>query len=373
MPGSSDRALATFLDLVRIDSPSGREAAVADYCIRALRALGFEVRVDDTAAVTGSDTGNVIATLAGTRSDSPVLVLSAHMDCVQPCEGVEPVVADGVVTSAGETVLGGDDKAGITAILEAAHRLLETGADRPSLKVVLTVSEETGLTGAKALAPQDAAGDVCLVLDADGAPGGIVISAPTHYTFRATFSGVASHAGVAPEQGRSAIVMASQAVCAMELGRLDEMTTANIGSLMAEGATNVVCPGALMTGECRSRDAGRVEEVRERMDAHLRAAAGQHGGDVDIAWTREYSGFSFPENAPLVLLARDACEDAGLVARLEHTGGGSDGNIFSADGVPTLVLSCGMTGVHGTEESLAVPDLHALTDLVVAFARRMAV
>lgn len=372
MNGADDRALATFLDLVRIDSPSGREAAVARYCIDALEALGFEVRVDDTAAVTGSDTGNVIATLQGTRAGAHVLVLSAHMDCVQPCEGIEPVVTDGVVTSAGETVLGGDDKVGITAILEAARRLLETGVDRPTLKVVLTVSEETGLTGAKALDPGDAAGDACLVLDADGAPGGIVISAPTHYTFRAVFSGVASHAGVAPEQGRSAIVMASQAVCAMELGRLDEMTTANIGSVRAEGATNVVCPSAEMTGECRSRDAERVEALRERMDASMYAAAAEHGGVAEVAWTREYSGFSFAEDAPLVLLAREACTDAGLVPRLEHTGGGSDGNIFSADGVPTLVLSCGMTGVHGTGESLAVADMHALTDLVVAFARRMA-
>ncbi|PKQ10381.1 MAG: peptidase [Actinobacteria bacterium HGW-Actinobacteria-9] len=371
MDASIDRVLATFLDLVRIDSPSQREGEVAAYCIRELEALGFDVRVDDSARVTGSNTGNVIATLPGNRTDAPILVLSAHMDCVQPCEGVEPVVEGGVVRSAGDTVLGGDDKVGVAAILEAARRLIESGAHRPALRVVLTVAEETGLTGAKALDPRDATGDACLVLDADGEPGGIIISAPTHYTFEATFIGRASHAGVAPEQGRSAIAMASAAVCRMELGRLDDKTTANIGSLIANGATNVVTARAVMTGECRSRDVGRVEQVREVMDAAMRDAAVAHDGQVDVTWTREYAGFDLGEDSPLVRLACDACRDAGLIPRLESTGGGSDGNIFSAAGVPTLVLSCGMNEVHGTDESVAIADLRSLVALVEAFARRM--
>ncbi len=158
---------------------------------------------------TGSDTGNLIALRPG-RDSSHTLVLSAHMDCVEPCRGVEPVVEDGVVRSAGETVLGGDDKVGIAAIIEAARRLLAEDGPLPDLRVVLTVSEETGLTGAKALEPGSAEGDLCLVLDAAGAPGGIVVAAPTHYTFRAIFKGRASHAGVEPEKGVSAIAMAAQ-------------------------------------------------------------------------------------------------------------------------------------------------------------------
>lgn len=371
MDASTDRALALFLDLVRIDSPSQREGDVAAYCIRELESLGFDVRVDDSARVTGSNTGNVIATLPGSRTDAPILVLSAHMDCVQPCEGVEPVVEAGIVRSAGETVLGGDDKVGVAAILETARRLIESGAKRPALRVVLTVAEETGLVGAKALDPADATGDACLVLDADGEPGGIIISAPTHYTFSATFIGKASHAGVAPEQGRSAIAMASHAVCAMQLGRLDDKTTANIGSLVGNGATNVVPARAVMTGECRSRDAERVEQVRAVMDAAIKQAAVDGGGEVEIVWQREYAGFDFGEDSPLVRLAIDACHDAGLKPRLESTGGGSDGNIFSAAGVPTLVLSCGMNGVHGTDESIAIDDLRSLVALVEAFARRM--
>lgn len=375
MEPGSDRVLGTFLELVRIDSPSREERDVALFLAGRLSELGFAVRFDTSAAETGSNTGNLIAELpAGPESspDARTLVLSAHMDCVEPCRGIEPVVADGLVRSAGETILSADDKAGIATILEAAHRLVEAGVQRPNIRVVITTCEEIGLGGAKALDPADVAGDACLVLDADGEPGGIIIAAPTHYTFTAQFVGVASHAGVAPEAGVSALVMASRAVCAMELGRLDEATTANIGSICGGTATNVIPASATMTGECRSLDPARAEEVRDLMDTAMRQAAHTAGGTVEIAWTREYLGFSSAPDSPLVLEATAACEDAGLTPVLKKTGGGSDGNIFAQHGVPTLVLSCGMRSVHGTQECIAVDDLHALTDLVYAFAVRMA-
>ncbi len=367
---TSDRLLETFLDLVRIDSPSCSEAAVASYCADRLAGLGFDVTFDTSAPVTGSDTGNLFARLSG--STDTRLVLSAHMDCVAPCLGVEPRVDDGVISSAGETVLGADDKAGIAAILEAVERLVTRSEPHPELLVVLTVSEETGLTGAKALDPTAVVGDLCLVLDADGAPGGIVIGAPTHYTFAATFHGKASHAGVAPEEGTSALVMASRAIAAMSLGRLDEQTTANIGSVDGGTATNVVPAMAHVTGECRSIDSGRVEDVRLQMDETMRDAAGAEGGTVDIVWTREYVGFSSNTEDEIVKLVADSCADVGLTPRTFTTGGGSDGNVFAAAGVPTLVLSCGMQAVHSTEERLNVADLQALTSLVEAVATRMA-
>lgn len=370
MSTQNDRLLASFLDLVRIDSPSREERDVALAIARELQELNFTVRFDESASRTGANTGNLIAELPG-AAGARTLVLSAHMDCVEPCRGVVPVIADGIISSEGETVLGADDKAGIAAILEACRRLIESGADRPHLRIVLTVCEEIGLSGAKALAPGDVAGDACLVLDADGEPGGIVIAAPTHITFVAEFHGTAAHAGVAPEAGVSALAMAAKAVSVMQLGRLDDLTTANIGTIAGGTATNVIPASATVTGECRSLDAERVEEVRAAMDTVMRQAAQAAGGTVDIAWTREYSGFSFEPDAPLVLEAIESCADAGLSAELKKTGGGSDGNIFAGHGVPTLVLSCGMRSVHGTGECISVLALEALCDLVLAFARRM--
>ncbi len=366
MSESGDRLLETFLELVRIDSPSREELGVALHVARELTSLGFEVRFDGSAAVTGSDTGNLIAEWPDAQ-DAPVLVLSAHMDCVEPCRGVEPLVSDGIVRSAGDTVLGADDKAGIAAIIEVCRDIFSSGAPRPALKVLLTVCEEIGLSGAKALSARDAAGAACLVLDADGAPGGIITAAPTHYTFDAEFHGVAAHAGVAPEAGVSAVAMAARAVSAMQLGRLDDHTTANIGSMMGGTATNVVPALVRVTGECRSLDVDRVEQVRRDMDTVMREAAQAAGGTVDVTWTREYQGFSSDPDSPLVRRAVAACERAGLAPVLKTTGGGSDGNIFAELGVPTLVLSCGMSAVHGVQESVSVHDLHALRDLVAAF------
>lgn len=364
------RLVETFLDLVRIDSPSGDEAEVARYCADVFAGLGFEVRFDDSARHTGSNTGNLIAVLPP-NAPGRTLVLSAHMDCVQPCRGVVPVLADGRITSAGETVLGADDKAGIAVILETVRRLIESGESHGELRVVLTVSEETGLTGAKALDPADVQGDLCLVLDADGEPGGIVTSAPTHYTFVATFHGTAAHAGVAPELGRSALVMASRGIAALKLGRLDERTTANIGTVEGGTATNVIPARATVTGECRSLDAERVEQVRQIMDTTLRQAAHAGGGTVDVAWTREYDGFCFDADDPAVDLVSDSCREAGVEPTTFPTGGGSDGNVFTALGVPTLVLACGMKDVHSTNESIRLTDLETLADIVTNVGRRM--
>ncbi|MDO9556798.1 MAG: M20/M25/M40 family metallo-hydrolase [Coriobacteriia bacterium] len=365
----ADRLVDTFLDLVRIDSPTGHEGGVARYIAAALEASGCVVRFDETEAATGSDTGNLVAALPATCSGKTI-ALSAHMDCVDPCSGVEPVIRDGVVSSADATVLGGDDKSGVAAIIEVVRRLSQSDRPHPEVRVLATVSEENGLVGAKALKPEDCAADICLVLDAAGDVGGIVTAAPTHYTFQAIFSGRAAHAGVEPERGVSAIVMASRAISSMELGRLDAETTANIGTVHGGSATNVVAPTCEVTGECRSLDHEHAGVVRDAMDAALHAAADELGGSVKITWKLEYRGFRFADDAPEIALVSDACADIGITPRLFRTGGGSDGNILSAKGAPTLVLSSGMTDVHSVDESLELRQLALLVDLLEAVIYR---
>lgn len=367
---SDARLLETFLELVRIYSPSGREAEVAERCAAMLADAGCSVRFDESAATTGSNVGNLIAELPGTAPG--VLALSAHFDVVEPSEGVEPVIRDGLILSAGDTVLGSDDRAGLATAIEAVRRLAADPAPRPTIRVLFTVQEEVGLVGAKALDAADAACDLCLVLDADGTPGGIVVGAPWHHTFTAVFTGRAAHAGVSPEQGISAVRIAADAVTRMELARLDETTTANIGSIKGGAATNVVPARCDLTGECRSLVAERAEVVRSAMDAAMRGAAEAAGGSVDVVWKLEYEGFLYPDEDPRVALVADACRDVGLEPRTFRTGGGSDANVLSGLGVTTLALSCGMTGVHGTSEQIAVEDLNSLTRLIVAVARRIA-
>jgi tripeptide aminopeptidase len=367
---SDERLLETFLDLVRIESPPGFEAATAKYCARELEAAECRVWFDDAAEATASDTGNLIAELAGNAPG--VLALSAHLDVVEPCRNIQPVVTDGVIHSAGPTILGADDRAGLAAAIETVRRVAESDASRPTVRVIFTVQEEVGLHGAKFLRPEDVACDLCLVLDAEGAPGGIVVGAPTHYTFTAEFSGRASHAGVAPEKGVSAIAMAAHAIDAMQLGRLDERTTANVGSIRGGRATNVVTARCDMTGECRSLDRERVEGVRAAMDTAMKASAERFGGSVDVCWHLEYEGFEFPTECPQIDLVSAAIRDAGCEPTTYHTGGGSDANVLATLGVPTLALACGMTGVHGTSEQITVADLCSLTAICEAVVGRMA-
>jgi tripeptide aminopeptidase len=277
------------------------------------------------------------------------------------------------VRSAGDTVLGADDKAGLAAILEAVRRLGERGLPHAHVTVVFSVAEEVGLVGAKALDPAVLAGaDLALVLDAAGDLGGLITAAPTHYTFEATFTGTAAHAGVQPERGVSALLMASRAVCSMGLGRLDDATTANIGTIEGGIATNVVAPHARMTGECRSLERARVEALRAEMDATMRRSAEQTGGTVEVVWTREYAGYRVAETDPIYVLVAAACADIGVEPRALSTGGGADSNIFAEHGVPVLALACAMRDVHTPSEHIAVDDLELLTALLEAVLGRAA-
>lgn len=309
-----NRLLDLFLELVRIESPSRYEAAMAERCERELVDLGFEVCFDDSGAQTGSESGNLIARLPGTAPGQ--IVLSAHMDTVEPCADIVPIVEDGVVRSAGATILSADDKAGVAAVFEAVRSIVEADVPRPDIVVLLTTCEELSLLGASAFDVDELpAGAPCYVFDADGAPGTVILGAPCHYTLRAEFAGRAAHAGVEPEAGVSAIRMAASAIDRMELGRLDEATTANIGLIEGGREVNVVADHCVLAGECRSLREQRADEVRDAMTVALEQAAERFGGTVDVEWRVDYGAVLYDEDDPLVQdVARAACA-AGLEPR----------------------------------------------------------
>ncbi len=360
-----NRLLGLFFDLVRIESPSHHERLMASRCRDELESLGFSVRFDDSAVKTESETGNLIAHLPGTASGH--IVLSAHMDTVQPCAGIEPVVDEGIVRSAGDTILSADDKAGVAGILEGMRSVVEAGTPRPDVTVLLTTCEEQHLLGSGALSADELpAGAPCYVMDADGAPGTIVTGAPCHWTLRAAFEGRAAHAGVAPETGVSAILMAAAALEAMPLGRLDEETTANIGTIAGGSETNVIPAACVLEGECRSLHEDRAETQKDAMTRALENAASQGGGTVNIAWLKNYDAVLYDEQDELVQGIVRAARAAGLEPRFRHSGGGSDANVLAARGVRAITLGVGMTAFHSPDEHIAVADLEGTARLVEA-------
>jgi tripeptide aminopeptidase len=350
------RVLQTFLELARIPSPSGHEAGVAAYARSAFEHAGCEVVIDDTAAVTGSDTGNLIATLPGTVPGT--IFITAHMDTMTPADEIRPQVGeDGIIRSDGTSVLGGDDKVGIAAAIEVVRVLASASLPRPEVRVLLTVQEEVGLVGARALADDLFDGALTLVCDEPGEPGTVVVTAPFHHTFSATFRGVASHAAAAPEMGISAIRMAADAVASMQLGRVGADAVANVGTIGGGTADNTVPPECTITGECRAFTAESACAVRDAMTACMERAAADAGGKVDIEWTFQYPGFLIPAEAASSRLAERAADACDLPFMRVESLGATDANVFTLKGASCLLVATGMKDFHTTHESLAVRDL----------------
>lgn len=359
------RLKETFFDMVRIASPSGRERGIADYTAQALTALGAEVAEDNAGRQIGGNAGNVIARIRGSENGAPVILLSAHMDTVTPCEGVEPIEEDGIIRTNGQTILGGDDKAGIAAILEALRTAREQGIPHGDIEIVFTIGEESGLFGSKHLDRTRLAAEMGFVFDSSGEPGKTIVKAPAANRMQIIVGGKKSHAGLAPELGINAITLAARAVAEAKQGRIDEETTSNIGTIEGGTATNIVPDRVILRAEARSHNEEKLTRATEDLLAPFRRIKDE-GGTCDIDIVREYDAYSLAEDAPVVRIMRTACAKLGLTAELTATGGGSDGNNLNRLGLPSVVLGIGMTNVHTTAETLRIDDLEMSAQLALA-------
>jgi tripeptide aminopeptidase len=366
-----DRARLTelFLGLTAIHSPSREEGAVAGFVAGHLRQLGLTVVEDGAAAPVGGDSGNLLCLVRGDVA-APYVALGAHLDTVPLADTVEPVLADGVFRNRRRAILGADDKAAVAALLHATELMLGAGEAHPTFELFFTVGEEIGLLGAKYLAEKGALkSPVAAIFDASGEVGGIVVRAPSRNGLIATFHGRAAHAGLAPEQGRSAIQAAARAVAAMELGRVDELTTANVGVIRGGTATNIVPDYCYVEGECRSHNDRRLAEVTASMVDAVQLGAVETGVDVDCQVVNDFRAFVLKERSAPVRLAKAAVRELGLLPALLTREGASDANILNAAGLPTVNLACAMRQVHTPDECIALDDLVKLTRLVMALVR----
>ena len=356
---NSERLIGEFIELVQVDSESGAERKLADLLKEKLNVLGLQVFEDEAGSYVevGQRTGNIIATLPANGGQGPLLLFSAHMDTVKPGQGVKPVRQNGVITSSGDTILGSDDKAGIAAILESLRVLQEQNILHGGLQVVFTVGEEIGLMGAKGLDYSRLQAKIGFVLDSGGPTGEIIIKAPTQYSFKATIKGKAAHAGIAPEQGINAIVVASQGIAGMKVGRIDEETTSNIGLISGGVATNIVPEKVAIQGEARSISPSKAKAQIDHMMEELRRAAERVGAKAEIEVVNEYDPINLAPDALPVRIAVKAAEQIGLKPFLGQTGGGSDANIFNGQGIACANLGTGMSKVHTTEEFITEENL----------------
>mgnify|MGYP001277987450 CR=1 FL=1 len=279
------RMLSTFYDLVRIYAPSGGEREVCEYLKKKLRELGASKITEDHAGEkTGSACGNLIAVFNGTMPGLSSVAFTAHMDCVETCRDIQPVLENGVIRSSGDTILGSDDKAGVAAILEGLALMKENFLPHGKITAVFTVQEESGLGGSSHIDENLIQGiDFGYVLDCDGAPGTAVIQGPGQYQITCTMHGKAAHAGVAPEKGISAIAMMAAAVSSMKLGRIDSETTCNVGKISGGKATNIVPEICTVSAEARSLNHDKLVQLVKEMETAFRSAEKKFpGGHAEI-------------------------------------------------------------------------------------------
>jgi tripeptide aminopeptidase len=350
----------TFVRLCEIRSPTGEEREVADTILAELRALGLEVREDDAAVPAEAGAGNIVARLPG--STDRWVMFCAHIDTVPHHGQIEVVDDEGVFRSRGETILGADNKAAVAVFVELVAR----HASEPppvGIELLLTVAEEQGLRGAKAFHPSELRSESGFVLDHASAVGEVIVTSPTQQRVIADFTGVEAHAGIRPEDGSSAIAAAATAISRMELGRLDDETTANVGVIAGGTSGNVVPGHCRITAEARSLGADRAAAVAGELTEACAWGASEHGCDVDVRVEELFRGYEIPSDSPALALAEAGLRAVGFEPQRTATGGGSDANALIAAGFDCILLANGTEANHTPGESVSARNLDAMLEV----------
>jgi tripeptide aminopeptidase len=356
-----------FLELCSIPSPSGQERAVADRVGLILAELGLEWDEDDAAAALDGDTGNLYCRIPPTnRGAGTPIFLCAHTDTVPPETVIEPVVGeDGVVRNGAGTILGSDNKAAVVVMVEAVRRVLDEGREHAGIELLFTPQEEVSLRGAAAFDHTRFVARTGYVYD-QGAPiGEIVLGSPHGRLLDFRFHGAAAHAGMHPDDGRSAIAAASRAIADFRLGRIDEETSANVGVITGGTARNVVPEWCSFTAEVRSHDEGKAIELTREMVESAAFAATLTDCEVESEVRPSFPGYRFRESDEPVRLAATALERAGYTPSYALSGGGADANVFNARGLQCVNLANGMMEIHTPDEHVSVADLEGMVEVTL--------
>jgi tripeptide aminopeptidase len=364
---NQDRLKNLLLELVQIDSHSRKEREVAQRIKQYCEELGAEVEIDDAGEKVGGNTGNVIARFKGTIPGAEPIMMSAHMDTVVPGEGVKPIIEGDIIRTDGTTVLGGDDKSGCAVIIETIRSLQEQNIPHTPIEAIFSICEEVGLLGAKNVDVSKIESKYGIVFDSDD-PGFLFTRGPSADHLEIEIFGLESHAGVAPEEGISAIKIASEAIAGMKLGRIDEETTANIGVIEGGKATNIVTNYVNLKGEARSLEDAKLEEQTKHMVQRFEDAAAKYEvtvegrttkGRIKAHVSREYSAMDVSDDSHVVQLVKTAAARLGKEVKTLASGGGCDANIFNKKGIECANLGTGMRAIHTVNEWLDVKDMYA--------------
>ncbi|QLK86107.1 M20/M25/M40 family metallo-hydrolase [Staphylococcus sp. 17KM0847] len=362
---NKERLINTFIELVKIDSETGDEGQIQSFLKVRFENLGLIVKEDHAQKETGFGANNLICTLPATDNNKDKIYFTSHMDTVTPGKNVKPMIKeDGFIYSDGTTVLGADDKAGLATIFEALHIIKEQQLEHGQIQFVITVGEESGLVGAKALCRTDLDSDYGFAIDSAVPVGHFTVGAPYQMKIDATIYGKKAHAST-PSKGKSAINIAAKAISRMNLGQIDDETTANIGRFEGGGPTNVVTDLVRIWAEARSHSEDKINAQTEHMRQTFVEVAQSLGCRAEVSSELSYPGFLVEPNARVYQQAERAAQLIGLEGKAGVAGGGSDGNIINQLGIPTVILGVGYEAIHTTEERIAKQSLYDLVTYIL--------
>lgn len=369
---NKERMVKEFVSLVSIDSQPLKERQVADAILSIMQGLGLDIFEDAIASKIGGDTGNIVAMVKGNLPKVPTVSFAAHLDRVSPGLGIKPQIRDEVIYSDGTTILAADDLAAVVQMLEAVRVLKEQNIPHGDVELLFTVSEESGMRGAKNFDRSLLKSDVCYFLDGLGDVGAVINQAPSQARIAVKLTGRPAHAGLSPESGISAIQVAADAINHMNLGRIDAETTCNIGTIKGGLATNIVPELVEIMAEVRSRNEAKLQAQVKHIVSGFETAASKWGAIADITVSHSYPALNVAADDPAVLWAMQAVRNIGITPRLEATGGGSDGNILAGKGLTSIVLSVGMEKVHSKDEYIKIAQLAKGAEMVLAIIQQVA-
>ncbi len=356
--------LTAFTELAAIPSPPGQEREVADWVAGYVRELGLDVDEDDAGSRIDASAGNLLVRLEPTAPGEP-LFLCAHLDTVPPEGPIEPELEDGIVRNAAGTILGADNKAAVAVMLESVARVLGERRPHAGIEILLTPKEEVGLKGAFAFDASRLRAKVGYVYDHAAPIGDVILGAPFASVIGARFHGRAAHAGMFPEEGRSAIAAAARAIADLRLGRIDDETTANVGLISGGTAQNVVPEWCTIDAEARSHSESKLADLVQEMLDTLAFAATVSDCEVETSVAGSYRGYRFRRDDLPVRLAAAALERVGIAPRYGLSGGAADANVFNERGLQCVNLANGMIDIHTPAERIAVDDLETMVEVTL--------
>ncbi len=374
-----ERMTEHVMDIIRIDSLSKQEKEVALKLEADMTSLGAECYFDDAGEKVNGNVGNLIVRVPGSKKDAAPFLLSAHMDTVGPGEGISPRVEDGIMKSDGTTILGSDDKSGVSVITEVIRTLKEKEIPHGDIEIAFTICEEIGLLGAKNIEISKFSARRGIVLDSS-TPSRLVLKCPSADKLEFRVHGLEAHAGLCPENGISAIEIASEAIANMRLGRIDEFTTANIGIVQGGRATNIVPNLVRVVGEARSHNEETLKNQVDHMRKCFHDAVAERQvtieddlsveGQTFTAKLEEYIERSYDKmevGADSITASLVDRAVANLGHNIVHhtSGGGCDANYFNKMGIECVNLGTGMYELHTVNEYLVLEEFYRCAEIVL--------